>query len=374
MKLAFYNPTHPSFSSGPEIWSSQVLPALSARGHAVTLYTTAFQRRGDNTHIVAALDGAGVAVHELPSRPLPGSGSPLPLRVRERPKRTHDVLYSFNGYALQEFAGWALARSTGARWIYGVHAPIYTGYRPHDAYQRHLALRAGRRAIQTHVLNRDDERTLAGLGHRSLLVPYAVADDFFATAADIEARAVASTYRIAFAGRLSEQKRISRLLSVLRQVIAADCDVEVTIIGDGEMRGEVTEFCAETPRSRHLGHLTHDDLARELRSTHAFVSLSAQETFCVALLEAAAAACDVVTTPTSGVATDYAFPFHLVAQDADAATVAGRILERASITRSDDGSYRALVAENRRIARPFTWTMITDAVEDACARAVGVRV
>jgi glycosyltransferase involved in cell wall biosynthesis len=100
---------------------------------------------------------------------------------------------------------------------------------------------------------------------------------------------------VLFAGRLEGYKNMPALV----RAAAMLAGVNLVIIGDGSAREDVLATAAEAglgDRLRLMGALPHSELIRWYRTADVFVSMSARESFGIALLEAAVAGARVVAS------------------------------------------------------------------------------
>ena len=108
---------------------------------------------------------------------------------------------------------------------------------------------------------------------------------------------VVNPRRIVFAGRVTALKGIGRLLGV----VAAMPDVELLVIGQGELRPSLTAAHAQHPNIRFLGQIDQDQLAQYYASAAAIVFPSlVPETFGLTIVEAAACSTPAIVAKISG--------------------------------------------------------------------------
>jgi glycosyltransferase involved in cell wall biosynthesis len=95
-------------------------------------------------------------------------------------------------------------------------------------------------------------------------------------------------------GRLERYKQTGRIVSALAYLPSA---YELTVIGDGPARHEIARTAIEAGvngRVHLAGHVPEPDLLRSYRTADVFVSLSQEEAFGIAVLEAAVAGAKAV--------------------------------------------------------------------------------
>ena len=103
--------------------------------------------------------------------------------------------------------------------------------------------------------------------------------------------------RIVFVGRLTALKGIAKLL----EVVADMPDIELLVIGDGELKAELTATYASKKNIRFLGRENQEDLARHYAAANAIIFPSiVPETFGLTLVEAAACGTPAIVAKGSG--------------------------------------------------------------------------
>lgn len=102
--------------------------------------------------------------------------------------------------------------------------------------------------------------------------------------------------RIVYVGRLDEEKHVDELLKAAARIDPA-LDVQVDIIGGGELKAKLRELAASlgiTDRIHFLGKLSDEDLRATLTRGTVFAMPSRAELQCIAAMEAMATALPVV--------------------------------------------------------------------------------
>ena len=103
--------------------------------------------------------------------------------------------------------------------------------------------------------------------------------------------------RVVFAGRITALKGIEMLL----RVVAKMPDVELLVLGQGELRGQLTAAYAAHPNIRFLGKIEQHELADYYASAAAVVFPSlVPETFGLTIVEAAACGTPAIVARSSG--------------------------------------------------------------------------
>ena len=111
--------------------------------------------------------------------------------------------------------------------------------------------------------------------------------------------------RLLYVGRLDEkQKRISDVVSIVKELDVRDIDCTLDIVGDGDempkVRAHLTGEVSEQRVKLH-GWLSSEKVIAIMRSSEVFILASAFEGFCISLIEAMANGCvPVVTDIRSG--------------------------------------------------------------------------
>ena len=368
MRFLFYNSVHISYSSGPEVWIMEVLPRLVTEGHSVTLLMTRYKQTPLGSEFKNTLASAGVRVVELPYCRIPLSGSAIPLRIPRVVLEKHDFIYFFNGYAFQDLIAFCFGKLARASIVYGMHAPASTTYWAHNLYQRVMSRLLIAKAYYVHVLNSKDLEIYTTINPNTGVVPYGVDHRYFHPRTPVPVTAVPSLVTITYVGRLDPQKNIPLMLRVMGLILDKYDSVVFNIAGDGEMLTDVLEFVSGHSNCKYLGRLGKQDIGDLLRSSQAFITLSRFETFCVAILEAAASGCAVITTPTYGMATDYDFRFTIVPADSPVRTIVSAIEEVIELVVKDPRSYITQVNANSLHASLFTWDHVVQALVEVCER------
>jgi glycosyltransferase involved in cell wall biosynthesis len=115
-------------------------------------------------------------------------------------------------------------------------------------------------------------------------IPYGI--DFPAEA-DERPRDASGPLRVVYVGRMVElQKRVSRLVAVIRQLAARQAPVEFTLVGSGPEEAQVRRELAGIASARCLGEVPNGEIAGILREQDVFLLLSDFEGLPLSLLEA----------------------------------------------------------------------------------------
>jgi glycosyltransferase involved in cell wall biosynthesis len=204
---------------------------------------------------------------------------------------------------------------------------------------------------------------------RIRIIPNGVSAEFFDDATATDSAGVATgepaPFRLLFVGRLAAQKDLPLLLSTA-QILGPQ--VTVDIVGDGELRREITELAAALPSGRaHLwGTLSGAPLLARYREADAFVMTSQREGMPLALLEAMAAGLPIVAGDVQGLR-EFVGGVGLLVGDRTAAGFADqirRLIEDPALRKKLSRASSAAVQSRR-------WDALVDQVLDAYALANG---
>ncbi|HEY8153959.1 MAG TPA: glycosyltransferase [Myxococcota bacterium] len=117
-----------------------------------------------------------------------------------------------------------------------------------------------------------------------------------------DAAPVPEAPRLLFVGRLSAEKGLPLLIEAVRRLDARGSQIELTLIGDGTLRGEAERQLASLGgRLRLLGWCGSDVVRREIARARALVLPSLTEGLPVVLLEALAMHRPVIATHIAGI-------------------------------------------------------------------------
>ena len=203
---------------------------------------------------------------------------------------------------------------------------------------------------------------------RIRVIPNGVAPEFFSIAGRLVESTPAegrSPLRLLFVGRLAAQKDLPLLLAT---VAALGDSATVDIVGDGELRAEITSLAARLPdgRARLWGALSGGQLLARYREADVFVMTSEREGMPLALLEAMAAGLPVVASDVQGLR-EFVGGVGLLVRDRSAAGFAEQI--RSLI---DDPDLRMRLGRaSTEAVRSRRWDALVGQVLDAYALANG---
>jgi len=115
---------------------------------------------------------------------------------------------------------------------------------------------------------------------------------------------VPNTKRLVSVGRLSEQKGQLILVRAVAELVRRNVDVELVLVGDGDMRGDIEQVIQTHRLAQHVritGYLSGDAVKQEILAARAFVLPSFAEGLPVAIMEALALSRPVVSTYVAGI-------------------------------------------------------------------------
>lgn len=121
--------------------------------------------------------------------------------------------------------------------------------------------------------------------------------------AEIKAEAGIAGHAIVSVARLVPWKGIDTVIRLMPDVLSADPDAVLFVVGDGPDRARLERVADETgvhSAVRFTGRVSHDEVARYLAMADIFVLNTGYEGLSHVLLEAMAAEAAVVTTPAGG--------------------------------------------------------------------------
>lgn len=296
MRVLVVSGIWPPDVGGPATHAPEIAAGLCARGHQVTVLTTASRPPA----------AARFPVHWVP-RALPPGLRHLVVAMRARRlSRDADVVY---------------ATSMVGRSAFAVRAPLVVKVAGDSAFERsrrlglydgvladferaRLGLR-GRALRQWRTATLRRARTLLAPSEflRAIVVSWGidaarvrVVPNATPPLPELPARDPAAAPTLAFAGRLTPAKALETAFAA---VAAAQTDVSLAVAGDGELREELERVAG--PRVRFLGPLPRDRVLALLASADAVLLSSSWENFPHVLVEALAVGTPVIATRVGGI-------------------------------------------------------------------------
>ena len=107
------------------------------------------------------------------------------------------------------------------------------------------------------------------------------------------------SFKFLYVGRISKEKNIEIMLKAFSEVIAAGCDADLIIVGDGPLRDEL-QLKYNDPQIVFTGYLYGDELAEAFASADLFVFPSLTDTFGNVVLEAHASGLPAIVSNEGG--------------------------------------------------------------------------
>lgn len=157
------------------------------------------------------------------------------------------------------------------------------------------------------------------------------------------------TLVLAYAGRLSTEKRVTTLVKALEKLPRRK-DVQLWMIGDGPMRDEMEEAARQDPRIRLLPHERDRSAFSEmLASSDIYVTAGPHETFALSVIEAQACALPAVGVDAGALKERLGDGLGFLGAVDDADAMAANILQAEKL-RSTIGP-----AARRHVVEKFSW-------------------
>ncbi|HPC63948.1 MAG TPA: glycosyltransferase [Anaerohalosphaeraceae bacterium] len=183
------------------------------------------------------------------------------------------------------------------------------------------------------------------------VIPNGVDTERFRPASD---KPALSPFKLITVGRLTEVKRLDLALEAVCKALSAGLDVELTIVGDGNLTTRLKQLADALEISRRIhftGWLDPDTLPEIYPVHHCFLLTSLNEGMNNALLEALASGLAVITTPCEG--TDELVQNNgIVVEHAGPQNLADAIIKIAQ----DSAAYSQMCKTSRTIAERFSWS------------------
>jgi glycosyltransferase involved in cell wall biosynthesis len=327
-----------------------------AHRHEVHVVTTRLRTEGLPRHGTED----GVRVHRLPAVEVANTAVSALLPVHLAKARSGDLVHLHIAHALVPELVSAVAALRGVPYVAHFHLDVDASGplgRLLPYYKRHFLGRVLRRAAAVVALTEEMADFLAdryGVPRQRLhIVPNGVGDEYFLAA---RTTPVARPLRLLFVGRLQIQKNVARLLDAMALVKG---DVRLRVVGDGELRGALTEQAARLglDNVEFAGALHGDDLVKAYADSDAFVLPSDKEGMPLVVLEAMAARLPVIATDVPG-SRELVGGTGLLAAPEPAA-----LAERIDLLAADAALWGDLSERSARKAEGFSWSRVAERVE-----------
>lgn len=201
-----------------------------------------------------------------------------------------------------------------------------------------------------------DEKRFARYGRKTIRIDNAIDSNFFSRGRGQRVRE-----RLITVGRLVANKNVKALLEVFALARAQRSNLTLTVIGDGELRGELESHSARlkiNDSMRWLGEVSDEQLRDELCAAEFFLSAATHEAFGLALLEGMAAGCVPLVNNIEA--------FRDVIEDGRdgfLANYANAVEAASTLLRACESPLDSLSSEARRKASLFDWDYIIEKFE-----------
>lgn len=360
-----FKDAHPPVAAGITRYMGDLAAASAARGHDVQLLVAGVRSPRTDQR------SDGVTVRRVREW---GRALSMPLSPRvvtETARLDADIVHLHLPFPLGELG--VLRNTSAGAVVASFHAqlgkqrllaPIF------GPAQRAALQRCGRVFASSRILA--DSPELSGVSERVVLAPYGVSPQMVAPARPTP-RPNDGPLRLLFVGRLVYYKGVEVLFDALRSRL----DVELTVVGDGALRGDLERLLAESPELTARVRMVHDasdDDVIEMHGQHDVVvlpSVSRAEAFGLSMAEAMANGLPAISTQL-GTGTDWVnihdeTGLTVPAGDSQALGVA--------IDQMRDADLRCRLAEGAitRARSVFAFDRHADLVHDNYERALGAR-
>jgi glycosyltransferase involved in cell wall biosynthesis len=197
---------------------------------------------------------------------------------------------------------------------------------------------------------------------RVRVIPNGVAEEFFTGPREVVPADPKRPLRLLFVGRLAAQKDLPLLVATAEALGDA---VTLDIVGDGELRREITHLVDALPsgRVRMWGALSGEALIERYREADVFVMTSVREGMPLALMEAMATGLPIVASDVQGLR-EFVAGVGILVDERSAAAFAG------ALRRLVDPDLRSRLGEaSREAVQSRGWDALADDVLAAYALA-----
>ncbi len=263
-------------------------------------------------------------------------------------------------------AAWWLHKKTGIPYIIALRGGDVPGFLPEQLAKWHAASNwLTRRIWRKAAVITANSAGLAELAQTFMpdmavqVIPNGVDEAFFI---DRSARQPGTCLKALFAGRLTRQKRVDRLFSILAMVQPG---ISLRLAGDGPERASLEAMAVGLPTgaATFLGWCARKDLLAEYAQADVFVLTSDYEGMPNVVLEAMAAGLPVLATASSGTTDlirDGINGFLVPADDPKT------FCERLHLLQRDPERLRSLSDAAKVTARAYTWETAAMAYGGLC--------
>ena len=169
-------------------------------------------------------------------------------------------------------------------------------------------------------------------------------------------RSFSGRIRLVTACRLIARKRIDLLIDAVSNIIRKGIDVELNIVGDGNLRKElesVADRLEISDRVHFHGLVEYNKMPEVYQQNHLFLMSSAHEGMSNAMLEALACGLPVITTPCEGV-NELISDNGIVVKESQSHDIAEAVCGLVQ----NPANYDRMAAAARQKALQFSWTPV----------------
>ncbi|MBW8001085.1 MAG: glycosyltransferase family 4 protein [Planctomycetes bacterium] len=198
-----------------------------------------------------------------------------------------------------------------------------------------------------------------GLKNRALKFLPTVAIDVIANGINLEKfhpqheKKPSKTLKLITVGRLSPTKRVDMLIDATEILHDQELNIHLAIAGGGPLEKSLKQIVKQknlTSVIEITGRLDPEVMPHLYRQSDIFVSATLQEGMSNAMLEAAASALPIVTTPCEGL-DELIKNNGIIVQNSNAQAIADAIKKLAD----DNDLYNQMSADSRKLAENFSW-------------------
>lgn len=309
---AIFSAQYPPHLGGIEVFTRSVAQALVSRGDRVTVVTN------DTEELGAGVDwDEGVEVVRLPCVPLVSGRLPLPIYSgegrrlrRELDERDFDGVLVNARFYPHSLYGMRLARSKGLRPVVLDHGSAYLSFSNLVLdpivrfYERRITSWGRKFGAAYYGISQKSAEWLETFGIRACgVIPNAIDGAQYRSCASLrnyreEFGLNASSFVVAFVGRLIPEKGVSQIIEASRVPELRERGVTFVLAGDGPLANVVG--AAEGDGLRWVGRLSRGDTAALLSQANVMCLPTRSEGFSTTLLEASACGCPSVITDVGG--------------------------------------------------------------------------
>jgi glycosyltransferase involved in cell wall biosynthesis len=173
--------------------------------------------------------------------------------------------------------------------------------------------------------------------------------------------------KLIFVGRLQEMKGVYELLEIFKRLSEKRPDISLTIVGDGDIKGDLEERVREyglSSRITFTGSISYEDVFQYYRESGIFVFPSKKEVFPLVSIEAMACGLPAVVSDIPSLRESTGSNAILVPpEDIDS------WVENLDMLLDDDSRRRDLSQKGREWAKQFVWEKMSMEYAEGLAKA-----